>query len=709
MFHDAVKISFERDIPLHPEYIFYWTQLNYELFLGLLDWLKYSKTDNKIILPYDKLSQERFKLGKRALELLGVEHEVFIESVILNIKNSTSLFVNLGIGQEALISENSLKELISEYEEKIKQKFFELTKEFAGEREGENILKTINSFSKFKIKDKAGDFIGSRMGRPEKAKLRKLVGSPNMLFPVGKEGGRLRSVQEACEKKNVRAEFPVYHCENCKTETIFRTCESCNEKCKKLFYCPECREVSFNLCDKHNKSRNFYYRPIEIQRYLEKAIEKLNLPREMIPLLIKGVRGTSSENHSVERIEKGILRALFGLQVNKDGTIRVDATELPLVSFKPKEIFVGVEKLKEIGYTQDIFGKDLVNEEQILELKPHDIILPCPSDYSERADQVFIKLCCFIDELLKRFYKMEPIYNIKKKEDLVGLMAVCMSPHNCAGVVARIIGFSNAYGLYASPYMHAAIRRDCDGDEASIMLLSDVLLNFSREFLPSHRGGTQDAPLVLNTKIDAGEVDDQILDFELVYEYPLELYRMAEERKHSSEVKIYDVRTALRDGRDSFKDIGFTHNTNDINDGVVCSSYRTLLTMREKVARQMELVEKIRAANTSETAKLIIERHFIKDMKGNLRKFSMQDFRCVECNEIMRRPPLSGVCPKCKGKIIFTTHEGGIKKYLEPALELARKYNLSPYIKQNLELTKRYIDSIFGKETEKQTALGEWV
>jgi len=122
----------------------------------------------------------------------------------------------------------------------------------------------------------------------------------------------------------------------------------------------------------------------------------------------------------------------------------------------------------------------------------------------------------------------------------------------------------------------------------------------------------------------------------------------------------------------------------------------------------MELVEKIRAANTSETARLIIERHFIKDMRGNLRKFSMQEFRCVRCNEKMRRPPLSGSCSKCSGKIIFTTHEGGIKKYLEPALELAKRYNLSPYIKQSLELTKRHIDSVFGKEPETQETIEKW-
>ncbi len=86
----------------------------------------------------------------------------------------------------------------------------------------------------------------------------------------------------------------------------------------------------------------------------------------------------------------------------------------------------------------------------------------------------------------------------------------------------------------------------------------------------------------------------------------------------------------------------------------------------------------------------------------------MQGFRCVACNEIMRRPPLTGICQKCGGKIIFTINEGGIKKYLEPALDLAEKYNLSNYIKQNLQIIKDNIDSIFGKELEKQKSITDF-
>ncbi|PIO08518.1 DNA polymerase II large subunit, partial [Candidatus Pacearchaeota archaeon CG10_big_fil_rev_8_21_14_0_10_34_12] len=501
------------------------------------------------------------------------------------------------------------------------------------------------------------------------------------------------------------------YCEKCNKKTIYPLCESCGEKTKKMFYCFECKKYSLEKCEEHKNSVQFDFRAIEIKEYFQNALQKLGLRKEQAPVLIKGVRGTSSSEHRIEHLSKGVLRAAYGLQVNKDGTIRIDATELPLVSFKPKEVFVSVEKLKELGYDKDVYGNELKDKEQILELKPHDVILPCSSESGEeRADDVFLRICGFIDSLLEKVYDQKPFYNAKDRDDLVGQYGVFMAPHNCAGVICRIIGFSDTQGIFASPYMHAAVRRDCDGDEAAIMLLTDVLLNFSREFLPKHRGGTQDAPLVLNAKIDAGEVDDQILDFEILGDkgYPLELYRLAEKGEHSSVVKINDVKTALKNGENPFINLGFTHDTSNFNEGVTCSSYKFLATMQEKLDHQMRLVEKIRAVDTADAARLVIDRHFIKDLRGNLRKFSTQQFRCVGCNESIRRPPLNGKCPACGGKIIFTVNEGGIKKYLEPAIALVDKYQPSKYMKQNLELIKRYIESIFGKELERQEALGKW-
>ncbi len=700
-FEKAYELSDKYKIPLHPDYIFYWNQINKKQFQEFLDWLRSSWINKKIIFPYGKSHQEKFEKGKRALELLGIEHEVTLENVVLNKKDSKALLLNLGLDYKLVEKQEDEEIMLKDFIDCL------------GFSDNEDVLDMINSVCKFNIKDKAGDFIGTRMGRPEKGKLRKLTGSPNVLFPVGNEGGRLRSVQAACEAGKIRSTFPLRYCKKCHKETIYPKCEVCHEKATQMYYFYETKEKSFKQEEKHLEKKGTPFQTInlDIVHYYKKAVEMLELENNKIPELIKGVRGTTSGNRIMEHLSKGILRAKYGLQVNKDGTIRFDATELPLVVFKPREIEASVEKLLELGYDKDIFGKPLNNENQLLELMPHDILLPsCPDSTDEKADDVFMKICNFVDEELERFYCLKKFYNVKKKEDLIGKLGVCMAPHNCAGVACRFIGFSKTQGLLASPYMHASIRRDCDGDEAAIMLLGDVLLNFSKEFLPSHRGGTQDAPLVLNAKIDAGEVDDQILDLEMCCEYPLQLYEFAEKRKHSSEVKeIPLVKDILKKGKDPFKGIGFTHNTSDINDGVLCSSYKLLETMQDKVKHQMELVEKIRAVDTSDTARLIIERHFMRDMRGNLRRFSQQDFRCVKCNYIMRRPPLNGICPVCKGKIIFTIHEGGIKKYLEPALELAKKYNLNPYLQQNLNLVKGYIDSIFGKELEKQTGLSEYL
>jgi DNA polymerase II large subunit len=122
----------------------------------------------------------------------------------------------------------------------------------------------------------------------------------------------------------------------------------------------------------------------------------------------------------------------------------------------------------------------------------------------------------------------------------------------------------------------------------------------------------------------------------------------------------------------------------------------------------MDLCKKLRSVDASDVARLVIERHFIRDIRGNLRKFSMQVFRCVGCNSKFRRPPMGGKCTKCGGRIIFTISEGSIMKYMKPALDLARNYHVGPYILENLELTEMYIQSIFGKEKEKQEGLGKW-
>jgi DNA polymerase II large subunit len=445
---------------------------------------------------------------------------------------------------------------------------------------------------------------------------------------------------------------------------------------------------------------------IDINSLFTLHLKKLNM--DSYPDLIKGVRGTSNQDHTPEHLIKGILRAKYGVYVNKDGTIRYDMTQLPITHFKPKEILTSIEKLKELGYKRDIDGKDLTNPDQILELKPQDVILPaCQESPDLGADKALFNIALFIDDLLKKFYDQEPFYKLKSEKDLVGHLIMALAPHTSTGIVGRIIGFSKTLGFFAHPILHASTRRDCDGDEISVILLMDAFLNFSRRFLPDSRGATQDAPLVLTSTVIPAEVDDMVFDMDITWKYPLEFYEACLNFKQPHDLDIEQLGKRLNTP-EQYENMGFTHQTSNINIGVRCSAYKTLPSMEDKLKGQMELADKIRAVDESDVARLVIEKHFLRDIKGNLRKFSIQQFRCVKCNEKYRRPPLIGKCIKCNGRIIFTISEGSIIKYLEPATSLAEKYNLPSYLKQTLELTKLRVESVFGKEKEKQEALGRW-
>ncbi|MBM3199812.1 DNA polymerase II large subunit [Candidatus Woesearchaeota archaeon] len=1146
---EAILISEQHKVPMHPRYTYHWKDISKKQFLVLLEWLRKAAVEpSKIIIPMHNpecACQE--EAPKRVLELLGVPHSLVTNEYVVIEKDDATAFA-----KTLNLPENSIEGIIKQVSESTE----------------ENVLNLINTISKITIRDKSGTFIGARMGRPEKAKMRKLDGSPQVLFPVGKEGGKMRSFQSALDNGKVGAELPLYICKTCNRQTIYPVCEECYGKTVKLHYCSECKvEMESEECPRHGKTVPFKKQDLDITHYFNSALKRIET--RQYPDLIKGVRGTSNKDHIPENLTKGILRAMNKVYVNKEGTVRYDMTESPITAFKPKEVRTSVERLKELGYTHDIYGKPLENEDQILELKVQDVILPSfPENVEEGADHVLFRISKFIDDLLEKLYHLPRFYNLQKPNDVTGHLVTGMSPHTSAAVVARVIGFSKTQGFLAHPMYHCLLRRDCfsadtylpilkgdtwqirkirdvveelgpedvvdyfgtreakvkdvktvgglsivgvnnftkhaplpmieiktasgkvikttfnhkhiafrekettvqacdldvgdklkipyelkvssndikhldmldlcsdqdwvmvhgvnknydvrkyakaffskrdydnyvsrdsypisficklkdkrvirsseslflgakrdhvriparipvdkeflqivglyiaegysrkvdgmlyqvyiaaqdqeirsfikkhmsrvfnlkpaekkqdrvtyssrvlyhlftsilkcgsgayekripsvflnlpkeklgyllsgylegdgsvsendlritfdtvsegllrdldfifaqleifvknysytkypgprlrefylrkgktipqftitkgiiqsifvkefvrfvdfisarkkailkrlgkkkstrigqqynngyildrivsvrllppevsyclnvdgnrvvansiltrqcDGDEACVMLMLDALINFSRQYLPAHRGATQDAPLVLTSKIIPKEVDDMVFDMEMVSEYPLEFYEAAEKYTPSREFKMDQLKHHLGTPSEYYG-FGFTHDTTDINSGVRCSAYKNIPTMEDKVKGQMELARKIRAVEHADVARLVIERHFLRDIKGNLRKFSMQQFRCVDCNEKFRRPPLKGKCSKCDGNLLFTISEGSVVKYLEPSIQLAEMCDLPPYLKQTLELTKDRIESVFGKEKERQEGLGKW-
>lgn len=679
-FKECLEQTEKYNIPLHPLYTYYWTQITRQEFEYFLQYLINIRIiEEKIIIPWKESI-------KKIIEILGIPH-IFInnEFIIIEKDDAEAMLFSFGINNYG-----DIKNIQANY------------------NPSKSVLENINNFAKVTIKDKAGTTIGCRMGRPEKAKMRELTGSPHLLFPVGKEGGRLRSFQAALEKKKITADVQLFRCQGCQKEMVFGVCHNCNMIAQHIYFCRSCRAITTPTCKLHGKAAAYTKHEIDIISYFQDCVKFLGI--KQVPSLIKGIRGTSNEEHVAEYLGKGILRAKWDVYVNKDGTIRYDMSELPLTHFKPSEIGTSFEKLKILGYEKDIDNNLLENDEQIVELLPQDIILPAALDaLDEPSDSVLFRTAHFIDELLVRIYKLPSFYNLKTKNDLAGHLVICLAPHISAGVVGRIIGFSKTQGFFAHPLLHAALRRDCDGDEASVSLLLDGLLNFSRKYLPARIGArTMDAPLVLTSRVVPTEVDDQVLGLDVVSEYPLALYEAAEDYKNPWDIPIEQMKNKINTPF-QYENIKYTHYTSDINLGVSCSAYKELPSIEEKLLGQMELAEKIRAVNQEDVAKLVFEKHFLKDIKGNLRKFSQQNFRCVVCNEIYRRPPLCGRCLNCSGKLIFTVSEGSVIKYLNMSMRLANKYNFSPYLKQSLELLQRRVDYVFGKEKEKQEALAKWV
>jgi len=423
----AISLSKQFNIPLHPKYTYYWKTISHEQLTLLLDWLSKSKNqEEKLILS---LEQE----PKRVLEELGIPHLVVNnEFVVIDKQESKALDVTLNLSN----IENT-KDII-----------------LNPENTQAPALDLINKISEITIKDKAGVFVGARMGRPEKAKMRKLAGSPHVLFPVGEQGGKMRSFQSALERGNITAEFANFTCTECKKQTIFSVCQYCNKPTKPSYYCPTCGIIEEAEC-RHGPARSYTKQDINIKEIFNNALKKIHL--NVYPDLIKGVKGTSNRGHVPEHIIKGILRAKNDIHVNKDGTTRYDMTQLPITHFKQKEIGTSIEKLKELGYMEDIKGNPLNDENQILELLPQDVILPaCLDSPDEGADKILFRTAKFIDELLQKLYNRKSRYNLTSEADLAGQLVVALAPHTSAGIVGRIVGFSRTQGFFAHPMLHAA-------------------------------------------------------------------------------------------------------------------------------------------------------------------------------------------------------------------------------------------------------------
>jgi DNA polymerase II large subunit len=526
------------------------------------------------------------------------------------------------------------------------------------------------------VRARAPSRVGGRVGRPEKAYQRTMEPNVHALFPVGPAGGPTRSVPEAARRslrETVRVDLGVRVCPTCGRSSVWTRC-ACG-----AHTLPDGRTIEEAL---------------PVARIWSEALSRLRLTRAPV---VKGVKGLTSPGKVPEAIEKGILRASHQISVYQDGTARFDLTDLPLTHFRPNEVGTPLATLRRLGYVQDWVGAELVDGEQLVELRPQDIIVArSGGDYLTRLAQ-------FVDDELVRFYGLEPFYRAQRPEDLVGAVVVALAPHTSGGVAGRIVGFTDAEACFAHPVFHAAKRRNCDGDEDSVTLLLDALLNFSRSYLPSSRGALMDKPLVLTTRLEATEVDKEAHNVDVGLRYPLAFYRAAAERRSPKEVEGLIDTIGHRLGSDrSLGEYGFTHDTARIAAGPVRSAYRDGRSMSDMVERSIVLTTQIRAVDVAEAVTLVLNAHFLPDLMGNLKSYATQKFRCKLCGTSYRRPPLSGRCGalrpgggRCDGELLATVYEGSVRKYLPLSQRLGAIEGITPYVRQRIQLLADSLATLF--------------
>jgi DNA polymerase II large subunit len=706
---EALEWATEYDCPLHPDYTYLWHDVPVADFEALADAVAAGEvvaSDGGATVAADPdpvagdLRIERTEATTRALERLLVEHTQ-TESH-LQVPEWRLLAASLGVTPDL---------------EKTWDDLSEAARAHGIEEPGDTAVAAVNEVAPFEVRERAPTRVGNRMGRPEKSESRDLSPAVHTLFPIGEAGGTQRNVADAARARDergrrgyVEVQVGTRKCPDCDAETYRADCPDCGAHTESYYECPDCEveaepdeagRVECPRCEQSVTAAD--YREVDLGTAFRDAHEAVG-ERESAYDILKGVKGLTSANKTPEAIEKGVLRAKHGVTSFKDGTVRYDMTDLPVTAVRPAELDVTAEHFRELGYQTDVDGEPLRFDDQLVELKVQDIVL------SDGAAEHMLKTADFVDDLLTQFYDLPAFYEVEERNDLVGELVFGMAPHTSAAVVGRVVGFTSAAVGYAHPYFHAAKRRNCDGDEDCVMLLMDGLLNFSKEFLPDKRGGQMDAPLVMSSRIDPSEIDDEAHNMDIVREYPAEFYEATLRMADPGEVEdLIQLGEDTLGTEDQYRGFDHTHDTTDIHLGPSLSAYKTLGSMMDKMDAQLALSRKLRAVDETDVAERVIEYHFLPDLIGNLRAFSRQETRCLDCGEKYRRMPLTGDCRECGGRVNLTVHQGSVNKYMDTAIQVAEEFGCRDYTKQRLEVLELKLESIFENDKNKQSGIADFM
>ena len=192
----AFNLSKKYEIPLHPEYTYFYHDLTIKDLNNLRQWL------NTEIEDFDIGTNLELDIRpeKRILEALGVPHQVKNGKIILGPDEAYALIHTL---TRPLEDEKNI-----------------------------STLEALNQVYPVEIMAKAPTYLGGRVGRPEKTKERMMKPAPHALFPIGMHGGNRRNIIDAAKKGNITVEIGRCKCTNpeCGVGSMQAICPVCGSR-----------------------------------------------------------------------------------------------------------------------------------------------------------------------------------------------------------------------------------------------------------------------------------------------------------------------------------------------------------------------------------------------------------------------------------------------------------------------------------------------
>ena len=148
--------------------------------------------------------------------------------------------------------------------------------------------------------------IGIRVGRPEKAMVRKMKPPVHTLFPVGYEGGPMRDVFAAAKAGRVTIEVVNRFCSKCNQRRMSLQCEVCGEATSKFMSCPRCGATTEEDVCPNCRANTVNYSKMDFDFRSRLEAIRARIPHSTNKP-VKGVRGLTSASKQPEALENGII------------------------------------------------------------------------------------------------------------------------------------------------------------------------------------------------------------------------------------------------------------------------------------------------------------------------------------------------------------------------------------------------------------------